>query len=256
MTPDIVEKNGFIVVGIRSAWDLDPVLPGVLWTTSLAPRVDEITPAPGAENYSYVVFGRIHDDPGGYFEIVVGRVVDSLENIPTGMAGWEVPSGVYAVLEAEGLEPGRITEIHAVGRDGFFNELIEAAGGENAYRGSLSFPRLSRESILFLDPEVIIDALSAGEDEQGARREWESLESLGAVRGHRLHLLTGGADTVPGPRSAQTLAKLSAAFHPEDSGAGGEERPGKNGPYPGRVPDQAGAFSAGETLAPRAEEAP
>ena len=104
MTPDIVEKNGFIVVGIRSAWDLDPVLPGVLWTTSLAPRVDEITPAPGAENYSYVVFGRIHDDPGGYFEIVVGRVVDSLENIPTGMAGWEVPSGVYAVLEAEGLE--------------------------------------------------------------------------------------------------------------------------------------------------------
>ena len=44
------------------------------------------------------------------------------------------PRVLFSVMRS-GREPGRITEIHAVGRDGFFNELIEAAGGENAYRG-------------------------------------------------------------------------------------------------------------------------
>jgi iron complex transport system substrate-binding protein len=167
------------------------------------------------------------------------------------------PRVLFSVMRSR-RELGRITEIHAVGRDGFFQELIEAAGGKNAYQGNLAFPRLSRESILFLDPDVIIDALSAGEDAQKARREWESLESLRAVRNHRLYLLTDSADTVPGPRSARTLAKLSAAFHPEDSGARGSGMPGKNAPAPrvGEISDQAGAFSEGDAPAPYAEEAP
>jgi iron complex transport system substrate-binding protein len=109
---------------------------------------------------------------------------------------------------------GYITEINAVGRDGFYNELIEIAGGVNVYQGKLPFPRLSRESIIFLNPDVIIDVLFADENLDAVRRDWESLTTVGAIRNGRLHLLTDGADTVSGPRSYQTLSRLSRAFHP------------------------------------------
>jgi iron complex transport system substrate-binding protein len=109
---------------------------------------------------------------------------------------------------------GYITEINAVGRDGFYNELIEIAGGVNVYRGNLPFPRLSRESVIFLNPDVIIDVIFAEENLDAVRRDWESLATVGAIRNGRLHLLTDGADTVSGPRSYQTLLRLSRAFHP------------------------------------------
>ncbi|MDR2820793.1 MAG: helical backbone metal receptor [Desulfovibrio sp.] len=109
---------------------------------------------------------------------------------------------------------GYITEINAVGRDGFYNELIEIAGGVNVYRGNLPFPRLSRESVIFLNPDVIIDVIFAEENLDAVRRDWESLATVGAIRNGRLHLLTDGADTVSGPRSYQTLSRLSRAFHP------------------------------------------
>lgn len=127
------------------------------------------------------------------------------------------PRVLFSVMHSyEGL--GYITEINAIGRDGFYNELIEAAGGENAYLGNLAFPRLSRESIIFLNPDVIIDVIPAGENLEAVRRDWESLKSVNAIRNKRLHLLTDSADTVPGPRSVQTLAKLSLAFHPDQPG--------------------------------------
>lgn len=126
------------------------------------------------------------------------------------------PRVLFSVMHAyEGL--GYITEINAIGRDGFYNELIEAAGGVNVYQGSLAFPRLSRESIIFLNPDVIIDVVPEAEDLEAVRKDWQSLSSVAAIRDGRLFLLAGSADTVPGPRSVRTLAKLSRAFHPGDT---------------------------------------
>lgn len=136
-------------------------------------------------------------------------------------AGKVRPRVLFSVMRAEeGL--GRITEINAAGRDGFYNELIAAAGGENVYKGVLAFPRLSREAIIFFDPEVIIDVVPGGDDARAARLEWESLESVAAVRAGRIVLLTEAADTVPGPRSVATLEKLSRAFHPDAAVEAGE----------------------------------
>ena len=129
------------------------------------------------------------------------------------------PRMLFSVMHAyQGL--GYITEIHAIGRDGFFNELIGAAGGVNAYQGDLAFPQLSRESLFFLNPDVIVDVIPANEDLEAVRRDWESLKSVKAIRDNRLYLLTDNANTVPGPRSAQTLARLSHALHPDEPAVG------------------------------------
>jgi iron complex transport system substrate-binding protein len=112
-------------------------------------------------------------------------------------------------------DAGEITEIHAVGRDGFYSELIEAAGGQNAYTGTLPFPRLSRASLIFLDPDVIVEVIPDGTNPEEARRAWQKLASIRAVRNGRVFVLADQAHTVPGPRFADTLALLSRAFHPE-----------------------------------------
>lgn len=123
------------------------------------------------------------------------------------------PRVLFSVMHSyEGL--GYITEINAVGRDGFFSELIEIAGGENAYQGALAFPRLSREAIIFLNPDIIIDVIYDIDDLEPVRRDWLSLASVAAVKNGRVHFLTDQADTVPGPRIHLTLDKLSEAFHP------------------------------------------
>jgi iron complex transport system substrate-binding protein len=129
-------------------------------------------------------------------------------------AGRPEPGVLFSVMHSyQGL--GYITEIHAVGKDGFYSELVKAAGGRNSYAGDLPFPRLSREAVLLLNPEVIIDVIPAAEDVETVRRDWQSLSSVSAIKNNRLYFLTDEADTVPGPRSSQTLTRLSRALHPQ-----------------------------------------
>ena len=124
------------------------------------------------------------------------------------------PTVLFAVMRAD-QGSGGITEVHIVGSDGFYSALIEAAGGDNAYTGKLPFPRLSREALIALDPEVIIEVISDGTNPEGARRDWQNLASIRAVKNGRIFIWTEQAHTVPGPRFADTLALLSQAFHPE-----------------------------------------
>ena len=124
------------------------------------------------------------------------------------------PRVLFSVMHAyQGL--GYISEITAVGQDGFYSELIHAAGGENVYQGSLLFPRLSREALIFLNPDVIVDVIPPSADLERVRQDWRDLASVNAIRDDRLVFLTDGSDTVPGPRFLSTLNKLSLAFHPE-----------------------------------------
>ncbi len=149
-------------------------------------------------------------------EAIARRFTLALQAAREKAKGKARPRVLFSVMHSyQGL--GYITEINAVGRDGFYNELIEAAGGENAYSGNLAFPRLSRESIIFLNPDVIIDVIPGSEDLASVRSDWQSLKNVAAIRKNRLFLLTDKADTVPGPRSVQTLMKLSQAFYPDPS---------------------------------------
>ena len=126
------------------------------------------------------------------------------------------PKVLFAVMRTD-QGGGGITGVHIVGHDGFYSELIEAAGGQNAYTGTLPFPRLSREALILLDPEVIIEVIPDGANPGIARRNWQGLASIRAVKNDRVFILTEQAHTVPGPRFADTLALLSQAFHPEST---------------------------------------
>lgn len=145
---------------------------------------------------------------------VVARLDQGIARAQDRARGKVRPRVLFSIMHSyQGL--GYITEINAVGRDGFFSELIEIAGGENVYQGALSFPRLSREAIIFLNPDLIIDVIPGVLDLEAVRNDWLSLSSVEAIKNKRLILLTDERDTVPGPRIYQTLEILSRAFHPE-----------------------------------------
>lgn len=100
MSPEITDRDEFIVVGVRTVMEMGAQTTGTLWKDQFLPRHNEIK---GADRCYYGVFNSLPDDEkSGRYEYVAG-VVASLEDIPVGMVGWVIPEGRYAESEAIGL---------------------------------------------------------------------------------------------------------------------------------------------------------
>ncbi len=118
------------------------------------------------------------------------------------------------------LGTGNPGAVCVAGPNTFYDELITLAGGKNAYRGpAIPYPQVSGESILRLDPEIIIDLLPVMTDrgltEDAVRRDWNCLPGVSAVKTGRLHVMSADYTVIPGPRFIRTLEDLAALMHPE-----------------------------------------
>lgn len=100
MTPEIIEREEMIVVGVRSVLAIGENAFEDVWKNEFLPRCGEIA---GAEKEYCGVFNPLPDDKDGRYEYVAGVLTDSLEDIPIGMVGWIVPAGTYAIGESRGL---------------------------------------------------------------------------------------------------------------------------------------------------------
>lgn len=109
-----------------------------------------------------------------------------------------------------------------VGPGSFIHQMIGAAGGMNiATQASEAYPRLSMESVLKEDPEVLI--FPSGDVETVPRSEqqqWRRWTSLSAVKQQRFHEVSSSLLNRPGPRVVDGLEQLARAIHPEAFGSG------------------------------------
>lgn len=124
---------------------------------------------------------------------------------------------------ARGMGSYGIKEVHIAGRHTFYDELIELAGGTNAYQDDkLKYPSVSREGIIALDPDVILDLvpLSAekGMKASDVLKEWSGLTDVKAVRDGRVHVLGNDYVTLPGPRFVLLLEDMIRSIHPDAKG--------------------------------------
>jgi iron complex transport system substrate-binding protein len=123
------------------------------------------------------------------------------------------------VLVAVGrsLQPGGSGEVYISGRDGFYDDLIRLAGGENAYGDeTLKFPALSAEGLVRLDPDVIIEMvpdISPGADHSGLLSRWNEIPGLRAASINRIHIIGGGHCVVPGPRFVELLEEMGEVIN-------------------------------------------
>lgn len=112
-------------------------------------------------------------------------------------------------------------EVFIASGDGFYPDLLEIAGGVNAFQTDvpIKFPSLSREAILRLKPEVIFELVPElarkGWNVEDLRTHWDTLTSVDAVKNQRVHVLAGHHVSVPGPRITILLKAFASALHPE-----------------------------------------
>jgi iron complex transport system substrate-binding protein len=146
---------------------------------------------------------------------VVANLENSIRRAEFRAQGRPKPRVLFSVMHSyQGF--GYINEITVVGQDGFFSNMLELAGGQNAYEGPLPFPKLSRDAIMTLDPDVIVDLIQGSEQSDLALSDWKGLGKLKAVTNDRIYLFSDESDTVPGPRIYRTIDKLSLSLFPEN----------------------------------------
>lgn len=129
------------------------------------------------------------------------------------------------LLFVVGRTPGRLEGLVAVGKGSFLNELIAFAGGRNALADSLvTYPRISVEAVLRIDPEVIVDmgdmADTVGVTEahkQDVVKLWQRQADLRAVRSGRVYAVAADIFVVPGPRIAEAAEAFAKMMHSESS---------------------------------------
>jgi iron complex transport system substrate-binding protein len=135
-----------------------------------------------------------------------GAVVDALASVLE-------PRTVLMLYDLDGL--------FSAGRGSWVGEIITAARGRNLAEGQASaWPKLSLESILVIQPEVVIVAL-----EPEAMAQWpERLRILKsdpvwsqvkAVQTGQMYALPKALFDIPGVHIADTLAAVAQCIHPE-----------------------------------------
>lgn len=131
--------------------------------------------------------------------------------------------------KAELLSPKRVLYVLnsqpliTVGPGSFIHQMIGLVGGINiASHAGAPYPRLSMETVLKEDPEVLV--FPVGEVESVPHHEqqqWQRWTSLSAIKHHRLHEISSNLLNRPGPRIVEGLEQLAKAIHPEAFGSGG-----------------------------------
>jgi len=117
-----------------------------------------------------------------------------------------------------------LKDLYAASENTFLNELLIAAGGRNVLtRETARYPKISKESLVAMNPEVIIDATFSGQDLttdalRMALEPWKTLPSLDAVKSGRVHIITDPSITILGPRVVESIQTLAKYLHNKPEG--------------------------------------
>jgi len=149
---------------------------------------------------------------------LVQRIENNMATIRQGLDNKQRREVMFVV----GRTPGTVNDIYVVGQRAFLSDLIEMAGGKNAF-GDLAqqYAKVSKEEILARAPEIILESTHgqnltvAGQAEM--RRTWSALGYLPAVRNRQIYFLNDDYLLIPGPRFVQTLKKLTTILRVENS---------------------------------------
>lgn len=120
-----------------------------------------------------------------------------------------------------GRTPGRLDGMIAVGSGSFLNDLIRIAGGRNVlFDSKVAYPRISLETIIRLDPDVIVDmgdmAVTVGVTEEHKRsvlKLWEAQKAVRAVRQKKVFAVAADIFVVPGPRVTEAAEAFATMMH-------------------------------------------
>jgi iron complex transport system substrate-binding protein len=198
------------LVVVQKAKSAQP-LPGRL--AALGIKYLEVEPGSLADVYSTIQdIGRATGVPDRA-QRVIADIRKRLDAIHAEASNRSRPT----VLLIVGRDPGLLSNLIGVGPGAYLDELIEIAGGRNVLADSkVAYPRISMETVVRTDPEVILDAGAMGttqndgtKGENELKQPWLLHRELRAVRNGLVFGLTSEALVVPGPRVVDAVEIIS-----------------------------------------------
>ena len=131
----------------------------------------------------------------------------------------DLPNPRVLVSAGRSLGTGSLEDVYIAGRGGFYDRMLKAAGGVNAYEGAILFPAVSAEGIIEMNPDVILEMVAdpdiQGTDSESIIAEWDELPNVSAVKNRRVHVFTNDYTVIPGPRFIRTLEDMARIIHSE-----------------------------------------
>jgi len=119
-------------------------------------------------------------------------------------------------------QSGQMSGLYIAGRHGLYDEIIEMAGGVNAYQEeAVAYPQVSAEGVINMDPDVIIEIVSDVNPDADPptgteiKQHWEQLRTIKAVREGQVHVVLGTHALHPGPRYVEFLEQVARLLHPD-----------------------------------------
>ncbi len=112
--------------------------------------------------------------------------------------------------------------LRVAGRDTFLNELIEAAGGENAIGKTFQqYPSISSEEIISCGAEVIIQSAMSKDNlesqQNNAELFWNKYPNVPAVKTGRIYVLYSDTLLRLGPRLPEGIEIIADCLYKNDS---------------------------------------
>ena len=114
--------------------------------------------------------------------------------------------------------PGTIRDIYTATKGSYIDELIQIAGGDSiAPPGAQGYGKITKEAVLALDPEVIIDMVqgSKGKFGEDPISVWNELAEIQAVRNKRIYPMSDPTVIHPSQFVGQTARTFARVLHPE-----------------------------------------
>ncbi|HKR10826.1 MAG TPA: helical backbone metal receptor [Pyrinomonadaceae bacterium] len=114
--------------------------------------------------------------------------------------------------------PGTIRDLYTATRGSYIDELLQIAGGEPvAPPGQEGYGKITKEAVLSLNPEVIIDMVqgSKGKFGEDPISVWDELAEVAAVRNKRIYPMTDEWVIHPSQFVGQTAKTFARVLHPE-----------------------------------------
>ena len=104
--------------------------------------------------------------------------------------------------------------MYIIGKNDFINDLLEIAGGTNAYEGNVNYPSISMESVIFMNPEFIFEISShyEGIADEKILGLWRPYRMIAAVKKRRIEIIKKSYWLRPGPRVALIAEELADFF--------------------------------------------
>lgn len=107
-----------------------------------------------------------------------------------------------------------IKDVYIAGNDGFYSDLLKIAGSENVYQGELSYPKIQVEGIISMNPDIIVDVVTIGNECENQKRtlekSWYSIKDVNAVKNDKVFVVCKDYWSIPGPRFVNIIEELSA----------------------------------------------